>query len=105
MPRTATSAANSTSEIFSASGFHPVLETWFRESFAGPTLAQQRAWPSIAAQESTLLLAPTGSGKTLAAFLVALNRLMFTPRGDGETTGVRVLYISPLKALGVDVAA
>ncbi|MCA9170348.1 MAG: DEAD/DEAH box helicase, partial [Planctomycetales bacterium] len=82
--------------------FHPVVQTWFRGSFDAPTLAQQRAWPAISGGDNTLLLAPTGSGKTLAAFLVALDRLMFHSRTE-SSVGVRVLYISPLKALGVDV--
>ncbi len=80
---------------------HPAVGTWFREAFAAPTRAQELAWPAIAEAQSTLLLAPTGSGKTLAAFLVALDRLMFeSPPAEPCT---RVLYISPLKALGVDV--
>ena len=83
--------------------FHPAVQRWFAESFAEPTAAQQGAWPAIASGNNTLLLAPTGSGKTLAAFLVAIDRLMFTPRPAGQTEGVRVLYISPLKALAVDV--
>ncbi len=85
--------------------FHPVVQRWFREAFSVPTPAQQMAWPQIADGQHTLLLAPTGSGKTLAAFMVAINRLMFPaePRADADTRGVRVLYISPLKALGVDV--
>jgi ATP-dependent Lhr-like helicase len=82
--------------------FHPTLQRWFDESFEEPTPAQQQAWPAIAQGQSTLLLAPTGSGKTLAAFLVAINRLMFVESSVG-VSGVRVLYISPLKALGVDV--
>ncbi len=81
--------------------FHPTLRRWFSEAFAAPTSAQSLAWPVIAGGGSTLLLAPTGSGKTLAAFLVAIDRIMFTlPTAD---KGVRVLYVSPLKALGVDV--
>ncbi len=82
--------------------FHPCTAGWFRDSFDGPTAAQRKAWPAIRNGESTLLLAPTGSGKTLAAFLASIDRLMFTPR-DSEADGVRVLYISPLKALGVDI--
>ncbi|MFK7984654.1 MAG: DEAD/DEAH box helicase [Sandaracinaceae bacterium] len=74
---------------------------WFESSFERPTDAQAKSWPSVTAGESTLLLAPTGSGKTLSAFLVALDRLLFQP--PPEKKGVRVLYISPLKALGVDV--
>ncbi len=81
--------------------FHPTLTAWFAATFGEPTAAQLAAWPPIAAGKHTLLLAPTGSGKTLAAFLSAIDRLMF---GEPPTeAGVRVLYISPLKALGVDV--
>ncbi|MEL6184102.1 MAG: DEAD/DEAH box helicase, partial [Myxococcota bacterium] len=81
---------------------HAPVKAWFEAAFAGgPTHAQSLAWPAIAAGGSTLLLAPTGSGKTLAAFLVALDRLMFAPRA--EPKGIRILYVSPLKALGVDV--
>ena len=84
---------------------HPCTRAWFGAAFEGPTRAQTLGWPAIAAGGSTLLLAPTGSGKTLAAFLVAIDRLCFTPPPqDAENaSGVRVLYISPLKALGVDV--
>ena len=67
-----------------------------------PPLAQQLSWPAIARGESTLLLAPTGSGKTLAAFLWCLNRTMFSPP-PAKAGRCRVLYISPLKALAVDV--
>ena len=81
-------------------GFSPPIAQWFEACFDGPTPAQAGAWPVIRAGRSTLLVAPTGSGKTLAAFLATLDRLLFVPR---ETPGVRTLYISPLKALGVDV--
>lgn len=77
------------------------VKIWFEGAFAnGPTQAQAAAWPAIASGESTLLLAPTGSGKTLAAFLVALNRLMFS---DQTPRSTQIIYVSPLKALGVDV--
>jgi len=80
---------------------HRCTRHWFESSFAAPTPAQAKGWPPIIDGRSTLLLAPTGSGKTLSAFLVAIDRLMFgAPR---ESEKVRVLYISPLKALGVDV--
>src|SRR5690606_29151988 len=76
---------------------------WFAEAFVGPTRAQELAWSPIADGQSTLLLAPTGSGKTLAAFLVALNRLVFDTDAYSDSYSTRVLYVSPLKALGVDV--
>src|SRR4051794_36216264 len=90
--------------------FHQSGAEWFRGSFAAPTPPQAQGWPAIARGESTLILAPTGSGKTLTAFLWAINRVMFgdvpgaarnaAPRNE---VGCRVLYVSPLKALAVDV--
>ena len=82
--------------------FQPPVAEWFSAVFAGPTAPQKRGWPAIARGESTLILAPTGSGKTLTAFLWSLNRLMFAPSPDAPDR-CRVLYISPLKALAVDV--
>ncbi|HEV7242325.1 MAG TPA: DEAD/DEAH box helicase [Thermoanaerobaculia bacterium] len=82
--------------------FHPAVREWFTTSFASPTRAQQLGWPAIARGEWTLIFAPTGSGKTLTAFLWALDRLMFTPRPAKERR-CRVIYVSPLKALAVDV--
>lgn len=81
--------------------FHPIVQDWFTHSFKSATRAQEEAWPAISRGENTLLLAPTGSGKTLAAFLAAIDRIMFGEENPDST--VRVLYISPLKALGVDV--
>ncbi|MDE3156584.1 MAG: DEAD/DEAH box helicase [Acidobacteriota bacterium] len=81
--------------------FDPVVRRWFAATFGAPTAVQRAAWPTIATGASTLVVAPTGSGKTLAAFLWCLNRLMFGPAP--ETPGCRVLYVSPLKALAVDV--
>lgn len=76
---------------------------WFRHAFPqGETEAQRRAWPVIAGGDDALVIAPTGSGKTLSAFLYAIDRLMNRSRNPAK--GVKVLYISPLKALGVDVA-
>ncbi len=84
------------------SDFHPAVLEWFRAVFAEATAPQKRGWPAISRGESTLILAPTGSGKTLTAFLWSLNRLMFDPAPD-KLQRCRVLYISPLKALAVDV--
>ena len=83
-------------------GFAPAVREWFRASFPAPTAAQRQGWPPILAGTSTLLLAPTGSGKTLAAFLAAIDRLMFSPE-PAKKERCRVLYVSPLKALAVDV--
>jgi ATP-dependent helicase Lhr and Lhr-like helicase len=80
----------------------PATRAWFDASFSGETDAQRRAWPLIVDGKSTLLVAPTGSGKTLAAFLCAIDRLLFSPEPD-KGARCRVLYISPLKALAVDI--
>jgi ATP-dependent Lhr-like helicase len=82
--------------------FHPAVRDWFGASFDGPTTAQTKGWAPISRGESTLLLAPTGSGKTLAAFLWCLDRVMFTPPPEAKRR-CRVVYVSPLKALAVDV--
>ncbi len=82
--------------------FGPATRAWFDAAFATPTPAQSLAWESIARGEHTLVIAPTGSGKTLAAFLWSIDRLTrATPESTG--TGCRVLYVSPMKALAVDV--
>ena len=80
-------------------GFSAPTRAWFEASFASATPAQRGAWQAISQGEHALVVAPTGSGKTLAAFLAALDSFVHRPSG-GAT---RVLYISPLKALGVDV--
>ena len=80
----------------------PAAQAWFRRAFEAPTPAQVGAWSAIAAGEHTLVIAPTGSGKTLAAFFSALDRLA-TEATPEKSRRTRVLYISPLKALAVDV--
>src|SRR5437899_1181534 len=82
--------------------FHPAVQQWFRAVFEAPTSPQTLGWPAIARGDSTLILAPTGSGKTLTAFLWCLDRLMFSP-APVKARRCRVLYVSPLKALAVDV--
>src|SRR5215207_9655559 len=82
--------------------FSPATATWFREVFARPTAAQAGAWQAVAGGENALVVAPTGSGKTLAAFLWALDDLTRSPVPAAKQR-CRVLYVSPLKALAVDV--
>jgi ATP-dependent Lhr-like helicase len=83
--------------------FSPATSDWFRGAFAEPTKAQEGAWRAAHAGEHALVVAPTGSGKTLAAFLWALDRLAVEPPPETPTRRCRVLYVSPLKALAVDV--
>src|ERR1700723_693099 len=107
--------------------FHPVTAEWFKAVFDAPTAPQRMGWPVIARGENALILAPTGTGKALAAFLACLDRLMLqggdlaTPaikdrspgalagtkgprdRDDAGKKGCRIVYVSPLKALAVDV--
>jgi ATP-dependent Lhr-like helicase len=79
--------------------FRPATRAWFEQAFDAPTPAQTLGWPAIASGEHTLIQAPTGSGKTLAAFLYGIDRL--TEEGAGR--GLRLLYVSPLKALNYDI--
>lgn len=84
------------------SHFSAPVRDWFRATFSTPTAAQEGAWESIRNGNNTLIIAPTGSGKTLAAFLWALDAL-HREHEAGTAGGTRILYISPLKALGADV--
>src|SRR5271165_5739750 len=81
--------------------FLPPVAAWFRDALGDPTPAQRLGWPAIASGRNCLIVAPTGSGKTLAAFLAALDHLWTTPL---PKLGVRILYISPLKALNQDIS-
>ena len=83
--------------------FSPATRDWFSGAFPAPTPAQLGAWEAITAGSNALVVAPTGSGKTLAAFLWAIDRLTTTPAPEDRNLRTRVLYISPLKALAVDV--
>src|SRR3954449_5676027 len=80
-------------------GFHPIVSRWFSDTLGQPTSAQLRGWAAIREGRHTLIAAPTGSGKTLAAFLTALDDLLRNPAPDE----VRVIYVSPLKALSADI--
>src|SRR5262245_36934812 len=96
-------AARAPSAAAALGVFHAPTRAWFERSFPAPTDAQRLAWPALAAGDSTLLLAPTGSGKTLAAFLHSIDRLMFGPAPAEAKDRCRIIYVSPLKALAVDV--
>ena len=90
-----------TSDVLAS--FGAPTRTWFEAAFAEPTPAQVGAWQAISARRNALVVAPTGSGKTLSAFLWSLDRLATEPRPAEKLRRCRVLYISPLKALAVDV--
>ena len=85
--------------------FLPAVRAWFGEAFGEPTPPQTEGWPAIQRGEHTLILSPTGSGKTLAAFLWGIDQLYreVSQAGDDHEKGVRLLYVSPLKALNNDV--
>src|SRR5439155_10083112 len=84
--------------VASLDAFSPATRRWFEQTFPAPTPAQELGWPAIARGGHVLIQAPTGSGKTLAAFLYGIDRLNPAP---GK--GLRLLYVSPLKALNYDV--
>ena len=82
--------------------FSPPVREWFETSFPEPTPPQVQGWPAIAEGDNTLILAPTGSGKTLSAFLWGIDRLARQPT-DPDDPHTRIVYLSPLRALAVDV--
>src|SRR3954469_1612004 len=90
-------------ELRTAMPFHPVVSRWFSETLGNPTPVQQRGWEAIRGRRHTLIAAPTGSGKTLAAFLTALDELYVESLNAPLPDEVRVVYVSPLKALSADI--
>jgi ATP-dependent Lhr-like helicase len=83
--------------------FHPLVARWFTETLGTPTRAQSLGWAAIRERRHTLIAAPTGSGKTLAAFLTVLDDLVHEGLGAPLPDEVRVVYVSPLKALSADI--
>src|SRR5262245_50544131 len=83
--------------------FHPIVQRWFTDEIGAPTPAQGRGWAAIRDRRHTLIAAPTGSGKTLAAFLIALDELLHEGLAGPLPDEVRVVYVSPLKALSSDI--
>jgi len=83
--------------------FHPLVADWFAATFQAPTDAQAAAWPAIRSGQDTLVAAPTGSGKTLAAFLTGIDQLIRRGQSQDLDPVTRIVYISPLKALGHDI--
>src|SRR5258707_8143682 len=83
--------------------FHPAVAKWFEQTFGTPTEPQQLGWPAIQSGAHTLIAAPTGSGKTLAAFLASLDALFREGLAGALPDEIRVIYVSPLKALSNDI--
>ncbi|GHU78318.1 DEAD/DEAH box helicase [Clostridia bacterium] len=86
------------------SEFHPHTRAWFEETFGGPTETQRQGWPVLAQNRDALIIAPTGTGKTLAAFLLRLDALFRQAERGALPNALETLYITPLKALGNDIA-
>ncbi len=84
-------------------GFHPIVASWFEETFGAPTMPQAEGWPEVMSGRDTLIAAPTGSGKTLAAFMWSINRLIQSGAEGAIEDSTKVVYVSPLKALGNDI--
>src|SRR3954449_9012569 len=85
------------------SAFHPLVSRWFSETLGEPTRAQTLGWAAIRDRRHTLIAAPTGSGKTLAAFLTTIDDLVQEAKSGSLPDQVRVVYVSPLKALSADI--
>jgi ATP-dependent Lhr-like helicase len=93
-------AGKSTVDSDPLAPFSAPVRRWFEASFEGPTPAQSGGWEAISSGAHTLICAPTGSGKTLASFLWGIDRLS---RASEKPPGVRLVYVSPLKALSYDI--
>src|ERR1700704_933871 len=91
------------SQVMQSFKFHPAVAQWFERRFGPPTEPQQRGWPAIHSGAHTLIAAPTGSGKTLAAFLASLDQLFREGLAGELPDEIRVVYVSPLKALSNDI--
>ncbi len=89
--------------LASLEAFHPLIQRWFKGRFNAPTEPQQQGWPHIARGDHTLIAAPTGSGKTLTAFLAAIDRLLKESLAGMLPEELRVIYVSPLRALSNDM--
>ena len=83
--------------------FHPLIRHWFENRFGEPTEPQRRGWPSSAAGRDALITAPTGSGTTLATFLICLDQVYQKWRKDELESEIKIVYVSPLKALSNDI--
>ncbi|HEX2947403.1 MAG TPA: DEAD/DEAH box helicase [Clostridia bacterium] len=83
--------------------FNPIIRDWFTENIGEPSEPQRRGWPEIASGNNVLICAPTGSGKTFAAFLKCLDWICAVKKTGARNTGIRIVYISPLKALNNDI--
>src|SRR5919201_2036026 len=84
-------------------GFHAAVQRWFLDTLGTPTSVQQRGWAAVRGGRHTLIAAPTGSGKTLAAFLGAIDELFVEGLHAPLPDEVRVVYVSPMKALSADI--
>ena len=102
-PRMVQSLPGSATATRGAHRFHPAVASWFAANLGAPTACQELAWEAVSAGRHTLVAAPTGSGKTLAGFLTAIDALVRASRAAPLPDATRVLYVSPLKALGNDV--
>src|SRR6266571_2851176 len=103
LSRSPSAIGHQPSAMMSLSLFHPIVARWFSETLGEPTRAQSQGWAAIRDRRHTLIAAPTGSGKTLAAFLTALDDLLQEGLRAPLADQVRVVYVSPLKALSADI--